>query len=312
MVEACSRPGRIAILGTGNIGTDLIYKVARSAELELVAVAGIDPESDGLQRAAARGVATTAAGLNGLRELDVWPEVEIVIDATSAYAHREHAPVLAADGKFAIDLTPAALGQFVVPDISMPDLSDGTVDNVNLVSCGCQATAPFVAALNRAVDGGLPYVEVVTTNSSPSAGPGTRANLDEYVRSTSAALCDLAGAKQAKTIAILNPAVPPITMRNSIYAEMTDASKDRVLAELDATLARVQKYIPGCRMRLEPQFRSHRGVDFCVFTLTVEGAGDYLPTYAGNLDVMTSAAVRVAEAVNAQRRSLRDVEVTRA
>ena len=267
-------PLRVGILGSGNIGTDLMHKIGRSPQLELVAVVGIDPASEGLAMARDRGAWTTDGGLEAF--LVDGPPVDLVFDATSAHSHVAHAQRLAAAGIRCIDLTPAALGPAVVPD-------------VNLVTCGAQAVVPLVAALSAV--GEVPYAEMVSTVASRSAGPGTRQNIDEFTIATARSLERLGGADRGKAIIILNPAEPPLMMRNTLYAEMPDADPAEAVAAVHAAVERVAAYVPGYRLKAEPLVAD--GV-VTVF-IEVEGAGDYLPPYAGNLDIMTSAAVRVAE-----------------
>jgi acetaldehyde dehydrogenase len=275
---------RVAILGSGNIGTDLLYKAARNPALALVGMAGIDPASEGLARARAAGFAAGADGVE--RFLDDHPGVELVFDATSAHAHAEHAPLLAARGVRCIDLTPAALGPAVVPDVNL-DEQLGAPD-VNLVTCGAQATVPVLAALSAAAP--VAYAEVVSTVASRSAGPGTRSNIDEFTVATARSLESIGGAAEGKAIIILNPAEPPITMRNTIYAETALDAGDAAVV-VAAAVGRVAAYVPGYRLAAEPLVADGLVTVF----VQVEGAGDYLPAYAGNLDIMTSAAVRVAE-----------------
>ena len=276
---------RVAILGSGNIGTDLMHKVARNPALTLVGVAGIDPRSEGLALARAWGLATGSDGPE--RFLDDHPDVEVVFDATSALAHAQHAPALAARAVRSIDLTPAALGPAVVPDVNL-DEHIGARD-VNLVTCGAQATVPIVAALSAL--GRVSYAEVVCTVASRSAGQGTRANIDEFTTATAGSLETLGGAGEGKAVIILNPAEPPLTMRNTIYAETGPLAPGAVRRAVAAAVERVAAYVPGYRLATEPLVA---GGLVTVF-IEVEGAGDYLPAYAGNLDIMTSAAVRVAE-----------------
>ncbi|HEX6677911.1 MAG TPA: acetaldehyde dehydrogenase (acetylating) [Actinomycetes bacterium] len=275
---------RVAILGSGNIGTDLLYKAARNPALALVGMAGIDPASEGLARARAAGFAAGADGVE--RFLDDHPDLDLVFDATSAHAHAEHAPLLAARELRCIDLTPAALGPAVVPDVNLDEHLGAT--DVNLVTCGAQATVPVVAALSAAAP--VAYAEVVSTVASRSAGPGTRSNIDEFTVATARSLEALGGAAAGKAIIILNPAEPPITMRNTIYAE-TALDAAAASAAVAAAVGRVAAYVPGYRLAAEPLVADGLVTVF----VQVEGAGDYLPAYAGNLDIMTSAAVRVAE-----------------
>jgi acetaldehyde dehydrogenase (acetylating) len=276
---------RVAILGSGNIGTDLMYKVARHPALSLVGVAGIDPASEGLARAHALGYATVDDGVE--RFLHDHPDVGVVFDATSAHAHAEHAALLAARGARSIDLTPAALGPAVVPDVNLDQHL--AAPDVNLVTCGAQATVPIVAALSAV--GEVGYAEVVSTVASRSAGVGTRSNIDEFTTATALSLETLGWARQGKAIIILNPADPPLVMRNTIYAETDGLAARRAIAAVEAAVERVAAYVPGYRLTTEPLVADGMVTVF----LEVEGAGDYLPTYAGNLDIMTSAAVRVAE-----------------
>jgi acetaldehyde dehydrogenase (acetylating) len=276
---------RVAILGSGNIGTDLMAKVVRNPALTLVGVAGVDPASDGLARAREMGFAAGDQGVE--RFLDEHPDVEVVFDATSAHAHGEHAPLLAERGVRSIDLTPAALGPAVVPDVNLDDHLDAP--DVNLITCGAQATVPVVAALSAL--GRLPYAEIVSTVASRSAGPGTRSNIDEFTIATARSLETLGGAETGKAIIILNPADPPILMRNTIYAEIEGGSSEAAVAAVKGAVERVATYVPGYRLATEPLVADGLVTVF----VEVEGAGDYLPPYAGNLDIMTSAAVRVAE-----------------
>src|SRR6266536_4779863 len=274
----------VAILGSGNIGTDLMYKVIRNPALELAGVAGADPASEGLARARALGIATTDRGAGPF--LAEHPDVAVAFDATSAHAHVQHAPLLAARGVRCIDLTPAALGPAVVPDVNL-DENLGAPDT-NLVTCGAQATVPIVAALSAAAPVG--YAEVVSTVASRSAGPGTRSNIDEFTVATARSLETLGAAAEGKAIIILNPAEPPIVMRNTIYAE-TALEAAVASATVAAAVERVAAYVPGYHLAAEPLVADGLVTVF----VAVEGAGDYLPAYAGNLDIMTSAAVRVAE-----------------
>jgi acetaldehyde dehydrogenase len=276
---------RVAIIGTGNIGTDLLMKVERSPRLELVGVAGIDPDSAGLRTARERGHTVTDQGLGGLLELV--PDIGLAFDATSAGAHAEHARLLAARGIRSVDLTPAALGPAVVPLVNLTEHVDA--QEINLVTCGAQATIPVVAALSRV--GEVVYAETVSTISSRSAGPGTRQNIDEFTTATARGLETIGGARDAKAIIILNPADPPIMMRNTIYAEMARPDAEAIGAAVSAAVAGVAAYVPGYRLLMAPLI----GDGVITVMVEVEGAGDNLPAYAGNLDIMTAAAVRVAE-----------------
>jgi acetaldehyde dehydrogenase len=276
---------RVAIIGTGNIGTDLMMKVERSPLLELVGMAGIDPESDGLRKARERGYTVTHRGLADL--LEQLDGIDLAFDATSARAHGEHARLLAARGIRSVDLTPAALGPAVVPPVNLSEHRDAS--EVNLVTCGAQATVPIVAAISRVAS--VAYAETVSTVSSRSAGPGTRQNIDEFTTSTARALESIGGARSAKAIIILNPADPPIMMQNTIYAEIGDPDQSAIERAVAEAVSGVAAYVPGYRLKTPPLIAD--GV--LTVMLEVEGAGDNLPPFAGNLDIMTSAAVRVAE-----------------
>jgi acetaldehyde dehydrogenase len=269
---------QVAILGSGNIGTDLMYKVIRNPAFELAGVAGADPSSEGLARARTLGIATSDRGAGPF--LDEHPQVEVAFDATSAHAHVQHAPLLAARRIRCIDLTPAALGPAVVPDVN-PD--------ANLITCGAQATVPIVAALSAS--GPVRYAEIVSTVASRSAGPGTRSNIDEFTIATARSLETLGGAAEGKAIIILNPAEPPIMMRNAVYAEIDGMTAGTAIGAVRDAVGRVAAYVPGYHLATEPLVSDGLLTAF----IEVEGAGDYLPRFAGNLDIMTSAAVRVAE-----------------
>ena len=276
---------RIAIIGTGNIGTDLMLKVERSPWLELAGIAGIDPNSEGMQLARQHGHLVTAGGLAGL--LDLADNIELAFDATSARSHAEHARMLSEHGIRSVDLTPAALGPAIVPPVNLAETRDSM--ELNLITCGAQATIPIVAAVSRITD--LPYAETVSTISSRSAGPGTRNNIDEFTSATARGLESVGGAASAKAIIVLNPADPPIRMRNTIYLEVGDLDPGALADTISLAVAEVAAYVPGYRLALEPQFAE----GIATVMVEVEGAGDYLPAYAGNLDIMTAAAVRVAE-----------------
>ena len=295
---------KVAIIGSGNIGTDLVIKVLkRSTVLEVAALVGIDPESDGLAKARRLGVATTSDGIEGLVGMPGFDEIEIVFDATSAGAHAKHAEVLAAHGKKVIDLTPAAIGPMVVPTVNLDEHLDAP--NVNMVTCGGQATIPIVAAI-RAVTP-VPYAEIVASISSRSAGPGTRANIDEFTETTAQAIADVGGAKRGKAVIVLNPADPPITMRDTVLALVNapdPRTHEEIRGSVERMISRVAAYVPGYRLKQtvqidpvdQPATLTEDPVTHQVTVLLeVEGAADYLPAYAGNLDIMTSAAVRVAE-----------------
>jgi len=294
------------VIGSGNIGTDMMFKIKRlSTGLHVAAMAGIDPSSDGLARARRLGVATTASGVDGLVDLPEFAEARIVFDATSAGAHRHNAKVAAAHGKLMVDLTPAAIGPYVVPSVNLDD--NLAADNVNMVTCGGQATIPVVAAVSRTTP--VAYAEIVASISSRSAGPGTRANIDEFTEPTSAAIQSVGGAARGKAIIVLNPAEPPLVMRDTVYClvESTDHN-DAIAESIDRMVAAVQQYVPGYRLKQDVQFdpisvphlpalgRAFEGVKVSTF-LEVTGAGHYLPAYAGNLDIMTSAALRTGERI---------------
>ncbi|MER7211172.1 acetaldehyde dehydrogenase (acetylating) [Streptosporangium sp. NPDC000239] len=295
-------PVKIAIIGSGNIGTDLMFKALLSRRVEVVAMAGIDPDSDGLARARRRGVATTHEGVEGLVKLPGFDEVDIVLDATSAGAHVHNDRVLREHGKRVIDLTPAAIGPYVVPPVNL-DAHLGE-RNLNMVTCGGQATIPIVAAVASRVP--VRYAEIVASISSRSAGPGTRANIDEFTETTSRAIEQVGGAARGKAIIILNPAEPPLIMRDTVYCLVDDCDEAEVELAVREMVERVAGYVPGYRLKQDVQFERvpageplptgerSGGVKVSVF-LEVEGAAHYLPAYAGNLDIMTSAALRTAE-----------------
>ncbi|MFC8661997.1 acetaldehyde dehydrogenase (acetylating) [Streptomyces sp. NPDC057199] len=299
---------KAAVIGSGNIGTDLMIKILRLSEsLEIAAMAGIDPDSDGLARARRLKVTTTHEGVDGLVKLDAFADVSIVFDATSAGAHRHHDKVLRDLGRTVIDLTPAALGPYVVPPVN----GDAHLDapNVNMVTCGGQATIPIVAAVAAVTP--VHYGEIVASISSRSAGPGTRANIDEFTETTASAIEQVGGAAHGKAIIILNPAEPPLIMRDTVHCLVGDCDNAAVNASVEEMVARVQAYVPGYRLKQKVQFghvdaddplrsllpatlRTSEAAKVSVF-LEVEGAAHYLPAYAGNLDIMTSAALRTAE-----------------
>ena len=294
----------VAIIGSGNIGTDLMYKIERSDLLDLVAVIGIDPNSDGLARAKARGYEAPHNGIDWVAENP--DAVKLVFDATSAYVHRKHDEVFERLGIIGVDLTPAAIGPKVIPSVNLTEHLDKR--NVNMVTCGGQATTPMVFAVRRAIDH-LPYAEMVSTVSSKSAGPGTRQNIDEFTRTTATALEEIGGATIGKAIIILNPAEPPILMRNTVFAALPEGSDhDAVIESVYEMEKAVAEFVPGYRLKNRPvieegPFHTPGGVvpHRAVVLLEVEGAGDYLPTYAGNLDIMTAAALRVGEAFAAHQ-----------
>ena len=290
-----------AIIGPGNIGTDLMIKILRlSKRLEVKMLVGIDPNSDGLARAGRMGVETTHEGIDGLVNSPFFDEIDIVFDATSAKAHFHHAAVLKEHGKRAVDLTPAAVGPYVVPVANLTEHLDAP--NVNMVTCGGQATIPIVWAVGQVAP--VVYGEIVASIASKSAGPGTRANIDEFTETTSRGIEEISGARKGKAIIILNPAEPPLIMRDTVYAFCQDGNEKEITESIHETVARVAEYVPGYRLLKEPIFDEQKVMmpDFGEFhglkvtcLLEVEGAGHYLPTYAGNLDIMTSAALQVGE-----------------
>jgi acetaldehyde dehydrogenase len=284
----------VAVLGSGNIGTDLMIKVKRLSEsLQVVAMAGIDPDSDGLARARRLGVATTAKGVDALVSMPEFADVAIVFDATSAGAHRHHDEVLRAHGRTVIDLTPAALGPYVVPPVNL-DKHLGA-PNLNMVTCGGQATVPIVAAVSAVTP--VAYGEIVASIASRSAGAGTRANIDEFTGTTARAIEAVGGAGRGKAIIVLNPAEPPMLMRDTIYCLCPDPGADTgaIATSVAAMVASVQRYVPGYRLAQPVQFDVREGQLLVSVFLEISGAGHYLPAYAGNLDIMTSAALRTAE-----------------
>ncbi|AOV06204.1 acetaldehyde dehydrogenase (acetylating) [Sporosarcina ureilytica] len=279
---------KVGIIGSGNIGTDLMYKIERSPYLEMSVMVGIDPASEGLKLAKERGYQTFDNGIDGLMEN---PNLfDIVFDATSAKAHLRHAELLQSIDKKLIDLTPAAIGPFVVPTANLDEHLNA--DNINMVTCGGQATIPIVHAISEVT--AVEYAEIVATVSSKSAGPGTRANIDEFTRTTSNAIEVIGRAKKGKAIIILNPAEPPIIMRDTINVLIDEEGKvEAIIASIKETVEAVQTYVPGYRLRGEPIFN---GKQVTVF-IEVEGAGDYFPKYSGNLDIMTAAATKVADEI---------------
>ncbi|MBX6766047.1 MAG: acetaldehyde dehydrogenase (acetylating) [Actinomadura rubrobrunea] len=283
-----------AIVGSGNIGTDLLIKLLRSDAIEVHSMVGVDPESDGLARARSLGVRTSAEGVDWLLAQDDLPD--LVFEATSAKAHQAHAPRYAEAGIQAVDLTPAAVGPFVCPPVNLSGLA-GT-PNLNMITCGGQATIPIVHAVSRLVP--VPYAEIVASIASRSAGPGTRANIDEFTQTTARAIEQVGGAARGKAIIILNPVEPPMIMRDTVFCAIPpDADTAAIDASITEMAARVAEYVPGYRLRAEPQFDEPRddwggNARVAVF-LEVKGNGDYLPPWAGNLDIMTAAAARVGE-----------------
>jgi len=300
---------KVAIIGPGNIGTDLMIKVMRTSDvLEMGAMVGVDPTSDGLARAERMGVATTSDGIEGLQKLPEWDDIKIVFDATSAYAHKHHDAVCRAAGKVIVDLTPAAIGPYTVPVVNLEANLDQP--NVNMVTCGGQATIPMVAAVSRIAK--VYYAEIIASISSKSAGPGTRANIDEFTETTRRAIEEVGGAGKGKAIIILNPAEPPMLMRDTVFvlSEMVD---EKLIEEsVEQMVKDVQSYVPGYRLKQKVQFErfgsnnplkipgygEFEGIKTSIY-LEVEGAAHYLPAYAGNLDIMTSAALGTGEKIAA-------------
>jgi acetaldehyde dehydrogenase len=288
---------KVAIVGSGNIGSDLMYKLRKNpGHMRLKMLAGIDPDSEGLKRAEDLGVETSAEGIGPILEDE---EIRLVFDATSAKAHVRHAKMLREAGKVAIDLTPAARGPYVVPVANLNEHLDE--DNVNLMTCGAQATTPLAYAVSRVTP--VEYAEMVSTVASLSAGPGTRQNIDEFTATTARGLEQIGGAKRGKAIIVLNPADPPIMMRNTVYvvpeAEPGDIDEEEIVESVDRMVAAVQEYVPGYHLKSEPLFEDRATPwgkkKVVVMLIEVEGAGDFLPKYAGNLDIMTSAARGVGE-----------------
>jgi acetaldehyde/propanal dehydrogenase len=279
-----------ALIGSGNIGTDLMYKLLRNPVLEPVWMVGIDPDSDGLVRAREHGMKTTHEGVDGMLEHIAKDSIRIAFDATSAYVHAENSRKLIERGIKVIDLTPAAVGPFCVPPVNLQAHIGKDEENVNMVTCGGQATIPMVYAVSRVQ--AVEYGEIVATIASKSAGPGTRKNIDEFTRTTAAAIASVGGAGRGKAIIILNPAEPPLMMRDTVHC-ITENEPDRaaITTSVRAMEAEVQKYVPGYRIKEGPVYDGNRVSIF----LQVEGRGDYLPEYAGNLDIMTAAAARTAE-----------------
>jgi len=302
---------KAAIIGSGNIGTDLMIKIMRqSTVLEMGAFVGIDPTSDGLKRAERLGIAISAAGIGGLVTLPVWHDIDIVFDATSAAAHRRHSEIVTTAGKVMIDLTPAAIGPYVIPVVNGDAYLDAP--NVNMVTCGGQATIPIVAAVSSVAT--VHYAEIIASISSKSAGPGTRANIDEFTETTSRGIEEVGGAAKGKAIIVLNPADPPMMMRDTVFTLSSGADEKEIEAAVESMIHKVNAYVPGYRLKQRVQFErfgsnnpvripgigSFEGLKTSVF-LEVEGAAHYLPAYAGNLDIMTSAGLQTAEKIALRR-----------
>ncbi|MHA6669585.1 acetaldehyde dehydrogenase (acetylating) [Homoserinimonas sp. A447] len=312
-----AQPVSAAIIGSGNIGTDLMIKILRgSGILRIAAMVGIDPESDGLARAERLGVTAIATGVDGLIDHDLFADIDIAFDATSAGAHAYNSRKLteAKPGIRLIDLTPAAIGPYCIPVVNLEDNLDAP--NVNMVTCGGQATIPMVAAVSAVTP--VAYAEIVASISSRSAGPGTRANIDEFTETTAAALREVGGAASSKAIIVLNPAEPAVMMRDTVFALSADGDRDAIEASVAAMVAKVQDYVPGYRLKQQVQFDEitepvnvpgigqFTGLKTTVF-LEVEGAAHYLPAYAGNLDIMTSAALRTAETIATRSLTMQEV-----
>ena len=296
---------KVAIIGSGNIGTDLMVKILNTSEdLEMSCLVGIDPESDGLNKARNMGVATTDRGINGLVEMAQFQEIEILFDATSAKAHAQHDQVARKHGKQIIDMTPAAIGPYVVPVVNIDQHLNSP--NINMVSCGGQATIPMVNAVQKVSK--VHYAEIVASIASQSAGPGTRANIDEFTETTATGLEVVGGAERGKAIIVLNPAEPPMMMRNTVYTLSEDTDTEAITESVKKQVEQIKTYVPGYRLKQEIQFQriggniplkipgfgEFVGVKTTVF-LEIEGAAHYLPSYAGNLDIMTSSAQKTAE-----------------
>ncbi len=311
-----SQKSKVAIIGSGNIGTDLMMKIVkRSDHLEMAALVGIDSNSDGLARAKEMGVATTHEGLDGLTSMACWAGIDIVFDATSAAAHQRHSEIVEAAGKQMIDLTPAAIGPYVVPVINGDRYL--SAPNINMVTCGGQATIPIVAAVSSVST--VHYAEIVASISSRSAGPGTRANIDEFTQTTARGLETVGGAAKGKAIIVLNPAEPPMIMRDTVFTLSSGADEAAIEHSIMNMVEKVSDYVPGYRLKQNVQFErfgsnnpvcipglgDYEGIKTSVF-LEVEGAADYLPPYAGNLDIMTSAAMATGERM-VQRRDMAGV-----
>ena len=284
-----------ALIGSGNIGTDLMFKALRSSEIRPVWMVGIDAASDGLAKAREHGLKTTAEGVDGLLPHLQQDQVQIAFDATSAYVHRENARKLQSRGVVVIDLTPAAIGPYCVPPVNLSQHVGSREMNVNMVSCGGQATIPIVAAVSRVQP--VAYGEIIATVASKSAGPGTRKNIDEFTRTTASGIEKVGGAKVGKAIIILNPAEPPLIMRDTVHCLTVDEpDQAKITASIHAMLEEVRRYVPGYTLKNGPVFDGKRVSVY----LEVAGLGDYLPKYAGNLDIMTAAALRTGEMIAAE------------
>ncbi|WP_086481477.1 acetaldehyde dehydrogenase (acetylating) [Oceanospirillum sanctuarii] len=281
---------KAVIIGPGNIGTDLLMKMKRSEWIEPVWMVGIDPESEGLKRAEQMGIKTCATGVDGILEHVIADDIRVTFDATSAYVHAENSRKLNELGVIMVDLTPAAIGPYCVPPVNLEAHAKNLEMNVNMVTCGGQATIPMVAAVSRVQS--VDYGEIIATVSSKSVGPGTRQNIDEFTRTTAGAVEKVGGAKQGKAIIIINPAEPPLIMRDTVHClTAEEPNRDAITESVHQMVAEVQKYVPGYRLVNGPVFDGNRVSMF----MEVEGLGDFLPKYAGNLDIMTAAGLRTAE-----------------
>ncbi len=311
----------VAIIGSGNIGTDLLLKIHRhSKSLTVAALVGIDPDSAGLAQAKSLGIETTHAGIDGLVAMSAFDEISIAFDATSAGAHHHHNQILASHGKTILDLTPAAIGPFVVPPVNLQQHLAANHHNLNMVTCGGQATIPIVAAISQVAS--VPYAEIVASISSRSAGPGTRANIDEFTQTTARGIEIVGGATVGKAIIVLNPADPPILMRNTVFCFVSgDVDTSAIETSIDRMVSKVAEYVPGYRLKQTVQFdhfdrlavlgqTEHQSGTKITTYLEVEGAGEFLPKYAGNLDIMTSAAMATAEQIVAIRIGQQPTEAT--
>lgn len=281
---------KAAIIGPGNIGTDLLMKMQRSDWIEPVWMVGIDPQSEGLKRASEQGLKTSTTGVDGMLEHVIEDDIRIAFDATSAYVHAENSRKLNELGVIMVDLTPAAIGPFCIPPVNLKEQAEKLEMNVNMVTCGGQATIPMVAAVSRVQ--AVEYGEIIATVASKSVGPGTRQNIDEFTRTTAAGVEQVGGAKSGKAIIIINPAEPPLMMRDTIHCLCEEEPDQAAITEsVHEMVAEVQKYVPGYTLVNGPVFDGNRVSIF----MEVQGLGDYLPTYAGNLDIMTAAGLRTAE-----------------
>jgi len=291
-MEEMTTKVKAAIIGSGNIGTDLLYKALRSQIIEPIWMVGIDPESEGLKRAKELGLETTSGGVKGFESRITEDKVQIAWDATSAYVHESNNDLVKKYGVKMVDLTPAAIGPFCVPPVNLEEMMGRDEQNVNMVTCGGQATIPMVAAVSRVQP--VEYGEIIATVSSKSAGPGTRKNIDEFTRTTARGVEVVGGADRGKAIIIINPAEPPLIMRDTIHCLTKHSPKEaEIIESAKRMITEVQKYVPGYTLKNGPVFDGNR----VSFFMQVEGLGDFLPKYAGNLDIMTAAGLRTAELI---------------